>query len=89
METIRKNNNLLFSEENLLDQIEHAEYELGFYRVSFYSRGGLPVNEETDTVANYFLYPSGGALRDANFNIVFYSTKFDIYKGFTPPHLRK
>ena len=89
METIRKNNNLLFTEENLLDQIEQSVFELGFYRVRFYSRAGLPVNEETETISDYFLYPSGGALRDEFFNIVFYSTKFDVYKGFTPPHLRK
>ena len=86
---MQKNNNLLFSEENLLAQIEAGQYELGFYRVKFYSQNGLPSAEETEVISEYYLYPSGGSLRDENFNIVFYSTKFDTYKGFTPPHLRK
>ena len=81
-------NNLLFTEENLLEQIESGRYELGFYHVQFYSRNNLPVNEVTETIADYYLYPSGGALRDREFNIVFYSTRFDIYKGFLPPHLK-
>lgn len=79
----------LFSEENLLEQIEKSEYELGFYPVKFYTENGLLANKKTDEISEFYLYPSGGTLRDKNFNIIFYSSKFDIYRGFIPPHLRK
>ncbi len=79
----------LFSEENLLKQIENSKYELGFYKVKFYTKSGLLSNEKTDEISEFFLYPSGGTLRDKNFNIVFYSSKFDTYRGFIPPHLEK
>ena len=83
------NDFLLFSEENILKQIETTDYTLGFYKIQFYSANGLPSAEKTGTITDFYVYPSGGTLRDENFNIVFYSTRFDIYKGFTPPHLRK
>jgi hypothetical protein len=76
---------MTFSEENMLAQITQGSYELGFYKVHFYSKDGLPSTEETETVSEFYLYPSGGALRDKNFNIVFYSAKFDTYRGFIPP----
>jgi len=79
----------LFSEENLLEQIENSQYELGFYRVKFYTENGLLANKKTDEISEFYLYPSGGTLRDKNFNIIFYSSKFDTYRGFIPPHLRK
>jgi len=78
----------LFSDENLLKQIETAPYELGFYRVKFYTKNGLPSENKSDEVSEFYLYPSGGTLRDKNFNIVFYSSKFDTYRGFIPPHQR-
>jgi hypothetical protein len=78
----------IFSEENLLSQVINGKYELGFYRVRFYSINGKPAETETDEISEFFLYPSGGTLRDKNFNIVFYSSKFDIYRGFIPPHLK-
>lgn len=78
----------IFSEENLLTQILAGKYELGFYRVFFYAQNGKPSDTETEEMGEFFLYPSGGTLRDQNFNIVFYSSKFDIYRGFIPPHLK-
>lgn len=79
----------IFSEENLLEQVNQGKYELGFYRVKFYTLNGFPSQEKTDTVSDFYLFPSGGALRDMNMNIVFYSSKFDTYKGFNPPHKKK
>jgi hypothetical protein len=38
----------LFSEENLLEQIENSQYELGFYRVKVYTENGLLGNKKTD-----------------------------------------
>jgi hypothetical protein len=77
-----------YSEENLLAQIENSHYELGFYRVKFYTKNGLPSDRQTTTIDEFYLYPSGGTLRDKNFNIIFYSSKFDTYRGFIPPHLK-
>jgi hypothetical protein len=78
----------VFSESNLLAQIESGVFELGYYKVTFYTQNGLPAAVVTETLSDFYLYPSGGTLRDSNFNIVFYSTKFDTYKGFIPPHLK-
>lgn len=83
------NDILILSDENLLAQLEESEYETGFYRVKFYTEAGRPAKEKTDTVEEFFLYPSGGTLRDKDFNIIFYNPKYDTYRGFTPPHLRK
>ncbi|KAB2907150.1 MAG: hypothetical protein LC102_10060 [Ignavibacteriales bacterium] len=82
-------NKLLFSDENFLAQLEESEYETGFYRVQFYSNGGRPSATPTDTIETYFYYPSGGTFRDKNFNIVEYYPRFDITRGFKPPHLRE
>lgn len=79
----------IFSEENLLKQLDSAEYELGFYRVKFYTQNGLPADKVTDTIEEFYLYPSGGTLRDKNLNIIFYSSKYDTYRGFIPPHTKK
>lgn len=38
------NDILIFSEENLLKQLDDAEYKLGFYRVRFYTRSGVLSN---------------------------------------------
>lgn len=79
----------LFSEANLHKQLETAPFTKGFYTVKFYISNGLLAREKTDTISEFYLYPSGGTLRDANFNIVFYDSQFDTYRGFQPPHLRK
>jgi len=77
-----------FSEENLLKQIEFGKYELGFYRVKFFTKNGTLSETSTEEICEFYLYPSGGTLRDKNFNIVLYSSKFDIYRGFVPPRQR-
>ncbi len=82
---MKQNDILLFSEENLIVQLNREPYQLGFFRVQFYAKKGLPATEKTDSVSVFYLYPSGGSLRDANFNIVFYSSKFDTYRGFVIP----
>lgn len=83
------NNIKIFSEDNLLTQIENSNYELGFYKVEFYTENEKLSSSMTNELSEFYLYPSGGTLRDKNFNIVFYSSKFDTYRGFIPPHLKK
>jgi hypothetical protein len=78
----------IFSEAHLHAQLETAPYTLGFYTVHFYTQNGLLAKEATETVAEFYLYPSGGALRDSAFNIVFYDSQYDTYRGFVPPHTR-
>ncbi len=75
----------IFSEENLLEQIKNGKYELGFYRIKFYTKNSLPAEERTETISDFYLYPSGGTLRDKNMNIVMYNSKFDTYRGFVHP----
>jgi hypothetical protein len=72
----------LFCEDNILEQLKSAPFTLGFYTLKFYSIGGRPVNKVTQTIADFFLYPSGGTLRDSKSNIVMYSSRFDTYRGF-------
>jgi hypothetical protein len=78
---------LLFSDEHIFAQLRTAPYDLGCYTLRFYVAGGKPVNRVTEHVGEFYLYPSGGTLRDASFNIVFYDSRFDTYRGFRPPHL--
>lgn len=77
---------LLFNEKNILEQLKTAPFTLGYYTLRFYEERGKPVNRMTDSVAEFYLYPSGGTLRDRNFNIIFYNSRFDTYRGFKPPH---
>lgn len=79
----------LFSEENLSKQLQSAPYTSGFYTVQFYTENGLLAKKKTETISEFHLYPSGGTLRDMNFNLVFYNSQFDTYRGFQPPHLKK
>ena len=81
------NNTLLFTDNNILEQLKTAPYKLGYYTVMFYTEDGKPVNKVTDTIEEFYLYPSGGTLRDSKFNIVLYDSRFDTYRGFKPPHL--
>ncbi len=83
------NDILLFSDENLFAQLNTATYTLGFYTLKFYTENGKPVNKVTETIEEFYLYPSGGTLRDGTSNIVFYDSRFDTYRGFRPPHLEK
>lgn len=79
----------IFTEEHLHRQLETAPFTQGFYTVQFYTAEGLLARTKTDTISEFYLYPSGGTLRDNNFNLVFYDSQFDTYRGFTPPHLKR
>ncbi len=79
----------LFSEQNLHAQLESAPYQQGFYIVKFYTQDGLLARTKTETISEFYLYPSGGTLRDRDFNLVFYDSQFDTYRGFLPPHLKR
>lgn len=79
----------LFSHENVLRQLERAEYRLGYYVLKFYSDKEVPVSYPTETVSEFYLYPHGGTLRDKHYNLIFYDSRYDMYRGFRPPHLRK
>ncbi len=76
----------LFTKENIVEQLKTASFSLGYYTLHFYTERGKPVNRVTGTIEEYYLYPSGGTLRDGSFNIIFYDSAFDIYRGFQPPH---
>ena len=76
----------LFTEDNIREQLKTAPFALGFYTLRFYSEKGKPVNRMTETIEEYYLYPSGGTLRDSAFNIIFYDSAFDTYRGFKPPN---
>ena len=73
----------VYSEENLLGQIKESKFELGFFRIKFYTVNGQLASEKTTTISEFYLYPSSGTLRDENMNIVFYNSKFDTYRGFS------
>ncbi len=77
----------LFNHENIARQLEAVPFTLGYYALRFYTEQGKPVNRATGTVEEFYLYPSGGTLRDRTFNIVFYDSRYDTYRGFRPPHL--
>ena len=79
----------VYSEMNLIQQLETAIYKQGFYTVQFYTENGLLAKKQTEMVSEFYLYPSGGTLRDSNFNLVFYDSQFDTYRGFVPPHLKR
>ena len=79
----------LFTENNIVEQLKDAPFSLGFYTLKFYVEDGKPVNKRTDTISEFYLYPSGGTLRDSSFNIVLYDSQFDTYRGFKPPHLKR
>jgi hypothetical protein len=79
----------IFSHENVLEQIKTAKYELGYYILKFYTKDGKPSKEPTDVIAEYYLYPTGGTLRDASMNLILYDPRYDVYRGFKPPHLQK
>ena len=76
----------LFSHENLLEQLKLAEFRNGYYVLEFYADKHKPSSVETTTVETFYLYPSGGTLRDSNFQLLFYDSRYDTYRGFKPPH---
>jgi len=79
----------IFSHENILEQIKTAEYRNGYYVLEFYAENNKPATKPTSTVAKFYLYPSGGTLRDSNFQLLFYDSRYDTYRGFKPPHLTR
>lgn len=79
----------IFSHENLLNQLQTAEYRNGYYVLEFYSENGKPSTRPTGTIEKFYLYPSGGTLRDADFQLLFYDSRYDTYRGFKPPHLTR
>jgi hypothetical protein len=73
----------VYSPENLLEQAKEAEEHLGYKILQFYVQAdGSLAKEVTDRRATFYLSPSGGTLRDRELNIVVYSAKFDIFKGY-------
>jgi len=73
----------IYSPENLLIQAAEAQQTLGYKIVKFYvDEHGLLSKHPTQRIDEFFLSPSGGTLRDTELNIVLYSAKFDLYKGF-------
>lgn len=84
-----KNDLYLFTEEHLHEQLKNAPYTQGFYTVKFYTENGLIAKRKTETISEFYLYPSGGTLRDSDFNLVFYDSQFDTYRGYQPPHLTR
>jgi hypothetical protein len=84
----RTNDIHLHTYENTVRQLQQAPYTLGYYTLKFYSEQGKPVNKVTEAISEFYLYPSGGTLRDSSFNIVFYDSRFDTYRGFRPPHVQ-
>jgi hypothetical protein len=78
----------IFSHEHILEQIKSADYHLGYYILKFYSKNGKPSKEPTDTISEFYLYPTGGTLRDSSMNLISYDPRYDIYQGFKPLELR-
>lgn len=75
-----------FSHENVLRQIQTADYKNGYFTLEFYAlENGRPSKEPTARVARFYLYPSGGTLRDENFQLIVYDSRFDTYRGFKIP----
>ncbi len=79
----------VFSHDNLLAQLQSAEYRNGYYVLEFYAANGKPSKERTEKIERFYLYPSGGTLRDENFQLIFYDSRYDTYRGFKPPQGRK
>ena len=79
----------LYSHENLLEQIETAEYRNGYYVLEFYAHQHKPSSVQTATIETFYLYPSGGTLRDSNFQLLFYDSRYDTYRGFKHPHMSR
>jgi hypothetical protein len=78
----------LFSHENLLEQLEKAEYRNGYYVLEFYADHHKPSSFQTAIVETFYLYPSGGTLRDSDFQLLFYDSRYDTYRGFKHPRMK-
>ncbi|MBI4429712.1 MAG: hypothetical protein HY562_11405 [Ignavibacteriales bacterium] len=78
----------IFCHANILLQLESAEFKNGYYILEFYSENGKPSAKTTEHIEKFYLYPSGGTLRDSNYQLLFYDSKYDTYRGFKPPHVK-
>jgi hypothetical protein len=75
-----------YTEEHLLAQMENAPYSRGFFTLRFYAdERNKPSREPTGRIEEFYLYPSGGTLRDKDYNLIWYAARFDTYHGFVPP----
>ena len=79
----------LFNHENVLAQIEAAEFVNGYYVLEFCAAQHKPSAVPTSTIEKFYLYPSGGTLRDCNFQLLFYDSRYDTYRGFKHPHMNR
>lgn len=80
----------VFSHEHVLLQLQTAEFRNGYYVLEFYAdEQGRPAREPTKRVARFYLYPSGGTIRDEEFQLLFYDSRYDTYRGFVPPAGRR
>ena len=68
-----------YSIAHVREQISDTEETLGFHIVRFFSAGGRPSREPTDTVDEFYYFPSGGTIRDREMNIIFYEPRLDKY----------
>ena len=76
----------LYSHDHLQAQLATAPFRNGYFTLEFYSdEHGRPSGKPTDRVEAFYLYPSGGTLRDKDFNLLWYDSKFDTYRGYRPP----
>ncbi len=76
----------VFDHENILEQLKTAEFRNGYYVLEFYADAkNKPSSFPTKTVSKFYLYPSGGTLRDNTFQLLFYDSAYDTYRGFKPP----
>jgi hypothetical protein len=79
-----------FTHDHVLKQLESADLRNGYYVLEFYALAdGKPSSEPTDVVSRFYLYPSGGTLRDKDFQLVFYDSRYDTYRGFKPPRAKE
>jgi len=76
----------IFNHENILEQLKSADFRNGYYVLEFYAdEKNKPSSSATNLVSKFYLYPSGGTLRDSNFQLLFYDSAYDTYRGFKPP----
>lgn len=76
----------VFNRENVLEQLKSAEFRNGYYVLEFYADAkNRPSSSPTSTISKFYLYPSGGTMRDSNYQLLFYDSAFDTYRGFKPP----
>jgi len=74
---------MLFTNEHLLIQASKVPIQLGYHKLHFYiDDSGIISKIKTNRIGEFYYSPSGGTLRDHRMNIVLYSAKFDLYKGY-------